>query len=185
MGRFDSPELLAAWRDRGEWPAIHVPVVNMAVEMMIGMRLIDLGCSYGLLGARLAGVLGLEAVLGLDADEAVLAAAIEAKVPIHHQLLRVTKDTLTDLIWAVSDFRADCMVCRRILPELFGDDLELGDLFGAKMARAGVKEMIVQGRVDSGRATNKLHNVEAEVAMLRRCWEPIRQQGSVVYLRAR
>lgn len=181
--RFDSREHLDAWKATGRWPEIHTPVTNMALNMLYGMRLVDLGCSYGLLGARLKAVLGLEAVLGLDADAAVLQAAQEAGVPIELTVLKITG--YQDVLAAVSAFRADCMVCRRILPELFGHDLQEGDLFGAKMARAGVKEMIVQGRVDSGRATNALHNVDAEVDMLRRSYTLVRKEGSVAYLRAR
>lgn len=185
--RFDSPEHLEAWAKTGKWPEIHTPVTNMALNMLYGMRLVDLGCSYGLLGARLRAVLGLQAVLGIDADADVLEAARVHAVPIHLTHMRIEPTTvgIALLRQEVERFNADSMVCRRILPELFGENLGIGRAWAGAMVAAGIKEMIVQGRVDSARSTNPLHNVDAEIEILAGAYALIRKEGSVAYLRAR
>ena len=54
MKRFNSPEHLETWKLRGRYPAIHDCIADTAATFMKGSRLLDLGCSYGLLGARIA-----------------------------------------------------------------------------------------------------------------------------------
>jgi hypothetical protein len=58
------------------------------------------------------------------------------------------------------------IIARRIMPELFGADLDLGKRFAADMAAAGIREILIEGRVVSARSTNALASIDAEVEML-------------------
>ena len=167
MRPFNGPEYLHAWASNGEWPAIHTPMAEFAMIYMRGSVLLDLGCSFGLLGARISEEAGgaIRAV-GIDADERVIAASQAAKVPIAITHMRVTRETLPDLTAFLAEAQPDTIIARRVLPELWGEDLDGGREFASVIAAAGVREVLIEGRVVSERATNPLRSVADEVALL-------------------
>jgi hypothetical protein len=182
MKRFNSPEHLSTWQERGRYPAIHDGIADAAASLMRGKCLLDLGCSYGLLGARIAKESGQGMPLGIDADGKVIAAARDAKVSMFFTHLRVTAETLPLVAELVRDHSIDVIIARRILPELFGQEVMVGGMFAAMMAKAGVKEMFVEGRVVSERSTNALASIDAEVAMLSGSYREARRIKAVSYL---
>src|SRR3954469_9754568 len=80
--RFNSPEHLAAWQERGQFPVIHDAMARAAANLMRGDGILDLGCSYGLLGARIAHENVARAVVGVELDPQVIQAASTAGVPV-------------------------------------------------------------------------------------------------------
>jgi hypothetical protein len=184
MKRFNSPEHLETWKTRGRYPAIHDGIADAAASLMRGKQLLDLGCSYGLLGARIAKGAGQGMALGIEADGKVIDAAKTAGVRVFFNQIRITDETLSLVSVLVRDHDIDVVIARRILPELFGDDLDLGRHFASEMAAAGVKEIFVEGRVVSGRSTNALASIDAEVGMLSGSYREVRRIKAVSYLQA-
>jgi hypothetical protein len=184
MKRFNSPEHLETWKLRGRYPAIHDAIGDAAATYMRGSRLLDLGCSYGLLGARIAKEAGQAAPIGIEADPKVIEASRAAGVPIGLIHWRVVESSLSELGKIVAGDGINVIIARRILPELFGNDLEFGKRFAATMAAAGVKEMFVEGRVVSARSTNALASIDHEVAMLSGSFHEVRRIKAVSYLKA-
>jgi hypothetical protein len=182
--RFNSPEHLETWRTRGRYPAIHDGIADAAASFMRGKRLLDLGCSFGLLGARIAKEIGHDTAIGVEADRSVISAAKAAGVPMVFHNIKVAADTLTQLEAVVRCHGINVIVARRIMPELFGSDLDLGVRFAALMGAAGVKEMLIEGRVLSGRSTNALASIDAEVVMLAGSYREVRRVKAVSYLQA-
>jgi SAM-dependent methyltransferase len=180
--RFNSPEHLATWRETGCFPAIHDAIAGVAVAYLRGTRLLDLGCSYGLLGARIVKEAGLEAGFGVDADGEVIAAAKRAGVPLTFRELRITGETLPHLLGVLVESLADIVIARRVLPELFGEDLPAGRTFANLLAGAGVKEIILEGRANVATAVNRLRSIEEEVDLLSGRYREQRRVGAVSYL---
>lgn len=183
--RYDSAAHLAAWAKDGTFPKIHNAIVNVAAAELGARVVLDLGCSYGLLGARLIKMGVVDIAIGVDIDGDVLQAAHDAGVPITQHHLKIEPATFAELLASVRGHRVTAVLARRILPELFGHDIPAGKQFAHLLARAGVKEMVVEGRVISPSATNPLQSIDAEVAMLDEAFKEKRRVGAVSYLLAR
>gem|GEM_PF-4820675 len=180
--RFNSPEYLRAWQLQGQWPAIHNAMTDFALANMRGSFLLDLGCSYGLLGARIAMEAGGLACAGIDADAKVVEAAVEAGVPMRFHVLSVNKDTLPDLEKILTVSRPKTMIARRVLPELWGYDLEGGRAFVELLAASGLREIFLEGRVASERATNPLRSIDDEVTLLSPRYREVTRSKALSYL---
>ncbi len=181
--RFNSIEYLEAWRERKEWPAIHNAMTDFALTNMAGTALLELGCAFGLLGARIA----LEAdcdvkAFGVDADMRTISLASAAKVPIRIHHLAVTRETLPVLRAYIEVEKVTSLVARRVLPELWGEDLEGGAAFADMLAEAGVREVLLEGRVASERATNPLRSIDEEVGLLARNFREVTRAKALSYL---
>lgn len=184
--RFDSPELLQAWRETGRWPAIHDAIAQMALEYLRGQVLLDLGCAFGLLGARIVAETGLRSAIGVDANKATLAASEAAAVPVTRYCLQIVdRPSMAELGAIIKRHQVDVIVARRILPELFGHDIDLGRAFVDMAADLGVKEMLVQGRVETPDAVNPMRSIEREVFFLNQRYDCVALRGPVAYLTAR
>ena len=184
--RFNSPEHLETWKRTKRYPAIHDAMFDAAGSLLRGTRVLDLGCSYGLLGSRIAKLLGYDTAIGVEADKSVISAAEQAGVSLVFHNIRVAADTMSQLEAIILAHGINVIIARRIMPELFGDNLQLGADFAGMCAYCGVKEMLIEGRVLSGRSTNALASIDAEVAMLTGggAYREARRIKAVSYLQA-
>lgn len=164
--RFNSPELLDTWKRTGRFPAIHDDMAAAALNLVRGTRFLDLGCGFGLLGARIAKAAGEHVCIGVEADKSVIEAGTAAGVRTVYHHLRLTAETLDQFVSIVRCHGINVILARRVMPELFGEDTTLGVRFACAMYHAGVKEMLVEGRVVSARSTNALASIDHEIAML-------------------
>jgi SAM-dependent methyltransferase len=180
--RFNSPEHLDTWKRFKRYPAIHDNMAAAASSYLRGTRILDLGCSYGLLGSRIAKELGYDTAIGVEADTAVIHAAEQVGVNMVFHNIRISAETMSQLDAIIRAHGVNVILARRVMPELFGDDLQLGVRFAAMCASAGVKEMLVEGRVLSGRSTNALASIDAEVAMLAGCYREAKRVKAISYL---
>ena len=180
--RFNSPSYLDAWKQRGEWPVIHNPMADFAAAQMRGQSLLDLGCAFGLLGARISKEAGGIPCVGVERDPVTITAATEAGVPIKFAAMKVTRETLTELIAVIATHKVDTIIARRILPELWGEDLEGGKAFASVIAATGVREVFLEGRIESERATNPLRSVNEEVALLSGPYREVSRMSALRYL---
>lgn len=180
--RFDSRERLDTWQIGGGFPAIHNDIVTAAIVYVRGRRVLDLGCSYGLLGARLIAAEAAEFVVGVERDAEIVRQARDAGVPITFAVFAVNRSTMPALEALVLVHKLDVLVARRVLPELFGEDLELGRDFARAIAGAGISEMLIEGRVATRNAKNALATVDQEVALLDSSYKEARRVGAVSYL---
>lgn len=185
--RYNSPELLEEWRVTGQWPAIHNQMAEMAITYVTGHRLLDLGCSYGLLGARITAEGGMRPGIGVDVSADAIAAGKAAHVPLDLKFMRVLprRSDWLDLMAIIRDNAIDVVIARRVFPEIFGEHVEEMGAFGEELRRAGVKELLLQGRVETAQATNRLHSVVQEYRELANSFRDVAVRGSVAYLVAR
>lgn len=180
--RFDSDEHLERWRGTGRFPAIHDAVAKMVVEETRSTRWCDLCSSTGLLGARLR-TRHRMFVVGIEGDADAVGRGIRAGVRLDGVLVtRIDFDHLDEVRMHLEAHRVQGIVARRCLPELFevpGNRAALPRLF----AEAGVQELVVEGRVASGRATSAFPSIVQEVEALAPFYVEARRVGAVSYLR--
>lgn len=180
--RFNSPEYLEQWKATGAWPVIHNAMADFAASHMRGESLLDLGCSYGLLGARIAEEAGGMRCAGIDADEKVIEAAQSAGVVMRFFQMKITREKLPDLAEIIHEVEATVIIARRVLPELWGEDQLGGAHFAITLAEAGVREIFLEGRVASERATNPLRSIGDEVRLLSERYREVHRSKALSYL---
>lgn len=180
--RFDAPEYIHRWRESGAYPAIHAQVVRMCVESLEGVRGVDVCCSHGLLGAQLMANYGFN-MIGIDGDSKAVALALDNRVPLPIHKMKVTQATIGQFFAHVVQHGAQFLVMRRCAPELFGGDLQFGEAFFKQAVESGINEVILEGRVKTASATNKLPSVEHEIDLAGEYYRVIQKVGQVAHLR--
>lgn len=181
--RFDSQEHIDKWYRLGHYPAIHTPVVKMAAEQLVGVRGVDVCCSHGLLGTQLQKNHGLN-MIGVDGDRKAITLAREHGIPMPISEMKITPATVRAFFAECAAHNAQFLIMRRCAPELFGDNLEFGREFFGMAALWGIKEIILEGRVRTPKATNKLSCLEAEITLTHPVFQVYKTTGNVAYLRA-
>jgi hypothetical protein len=181
--RFDSQEHIDKWYRQGHYPAIHAPVVSMAVAELRGVRGVDVCCSHGLLGTQLLKNNGLN-MLGVDGDRKAITLAREHGIPMPIHEMKITRATMKEFFVECVMHGAQFLIMRRCAPELFGDDLEFGREFFSTAQSVGIQEIVLEGRVRTPRATNKLSCLEAEIELTCPLYQVHKTTGNVAYLRA-
>jgi trans-aconitate methyltransferase len=182
--RFGSAEHLDAWRAYGAYPRIHDAIFRVIITEMMGTRVLDLGCCYGLLAQRVLRQAGIKLAIGVDADAKAISAGAAAGIGAELLSLEVNEASLPQLIAMVTRHKIDVLIARRVLPELFGGHPELGRRFATEMRGAGIREVFLEGRVATAKAVNPLSSIEAEVEMLSAGFREVQRVGAVSYLRA-
>jgi hypothetical protein len=175
--KFDDPQYLADWVKAKKYPQIH-DKMTYAAQFMQGGNLLDLCCSYGLLGARLGEMYPekFPVVVGVDGDEKVVQASHVAGMCDGPQArldellyLRIEPTTILQLIALIGHFQITSVVARRAFPELFSEEMGSGHEFGRQTAQrlheACIKEILIEGRIYSARSTNTLAKLENEVEL--------------------
>lgn len=180
--RFDAQEHIDRWYTQGHYPAIHSPVVKMAVNELRGVRGVDVCCSHGLLGAQLFKNHGLN-MIGVDGDHKAIMLARERGIPMPIHEMKINRATAKEFFVECVMHGAQFLIMRRCAPELFGDDLDFGREFFSTAESVGIKEIVLEGRVRTPKATNKLATVEAEIALAQPFFRVFAAEGNVAYLR--
>jgi SAM-dependent methyltransferase len=180
--RFNSPEHLDVWRAIGRFPSIHDALYQLIAEQSDGKGFLDLCCSTGLLGQRiLKGIKGAR-VYGVDADIKALDAAVVAGITYPMLKLTLMPAMIETFLAHVRDNRIDVLVARRCMPELFGSDRAFGLAFVEGIAKAGVKEVFLQGRVPTVKAVNQLASIQQEIALFASRYTVIAQKNDCAAL---
>lgn len=160
--RFNSPDYLTAWVQTGKFPEIHDDIFDAVVNYSSGGVMLDLCCSTGLLTKRLQ-KFGAH-VIGVDADSVAITAGLSFNIE-NLQQLKVTRETVSNLVNIVLNQRVRVLIARRCFPELFGEDLEFGREFAGLMASNGIEEIFIEGRVKTRNAINALATLDSEVSL--------------------
>lgn len=168
MSRFSSDEHLTRYLETGVFPDIHRPMVE-AVQWACpaDARFIDLGACFGLLGAAVLTLRPGAFAIGVERSARAIEDGQRAGVPMQCIRLDVRRETLPDLVALVRRFRVNTILARRVLPELWGEDIEGGRMFAQSMRGAGVRQVIIEGRKAVASARNNLASVELEAAIMR------------------
>ncbi len=182
MGRFDSPELVAAWLADGTYPVIHQGMYSWVREN-VGPgdgAVLDLCSSSGLLARRLARAGYQTAAVTMPGPALTLGkdAGVYDHTPVLE--LRISPAELPELDRWVRAQKVRTIVARRALPELHD---ALGDVDFSIMAEmwadAGVRTVLVEGRMAAGRSAHPLRSVAHEVDALGARWRREALRGNL------
>lgn len=182
--RFDAQEYVLNWVANKQFPQIHTNIVNTAVSNLRGVRGVDVCCSHGLLATKMSTQHGYH-MIGIDADKRAIALARENKIPVIIHEMKIQPSSENAFFELCKQHDAQFLIMRRCLPELFGDNLAFGQLFFQKAAEAGINELVLEGRVKTPKATNKLATIEAEIELVKDHYKLVQLNGNVAYLRNR
>lgn len=185
--RYDSEELVKRYKESGQFPEIHNDIFNFILNIMpVNARMLDLGCSTGLLTIRLqrAGF----ACIGIDGDMQAItkspAEPIRDFIPAPVIFKEVKQPYIQFFEW-LDQYRCNTLVARRILPELFGHDLPLGKAFIMLLRHAGINRIFLEGRKAHQQPVNALATVDDEIELLSDCYELKQRAGNCAYLTAK
>lgn len=181
MARFNSIERLQAWEASGAFPAIHNDIFGMVQAYARGDRMLDICCSYGLLGQRLL-TAGAEAVCGIEMDTTVVEAAREAGIAVPILNIKITRDTLPEVLAFLAEHKPTVLVARRCISEIFATDLEWGPAFSRTIRTAGIAEVVLEGRAIVARPTHPIPTVVEEVACLAGAFREVRRVGQCSHM---
>jgi hypothetical protein len=179
---FKSPELIDAWSQTRAYPAIHDEIFKSILENSLSKSFCDLGCCYGLLGQRIMDAMPGVKCIGFDADYGAIKAGQSAGVQVEMYQAKIDRTNMGRVVGMMRECKVSCLIARRILPEIWGDDIEGGKQFAALMADNFVNEIYVQGRLASERAVNNLSSVGAEIEMLSEHYRPTFVRGQIARL---
>jgi len=161
---FSSVELLEAYRDKGQFPAIHDAIFAQVSQHAKGRSFCDLGACTGLLTRRLATIDGAK-VCGIEGNPRFIASGREHGIDMPILALKVSQRTFGEFSDFIERHKVDVLVARRVMPELWGEDLDGGVAFSSLLASLGVREIFIEGRIYSDRSTNALAKLETELRL--------------------
>lgn len=182
--RYDSIERLRAWQLRGAFPQIHADIAGIIQAYVRGDRMLDLCCSYGLLGQRLMAT-GATKVCGIESESDTVAAARSAGIAVDILELNIARETLPAVVALITTNALTVVVARRCIPELFPHDPQWAIDFAAAINAAGIMEIVLEGRAPVARPAHRIPTVEAEVACFAGSYREVRRIGQCSYLVAK
>lgn len=137
----------------GILPPAHDDMMRMIDAKVKGKRFLEICCGNGLLSLRIARTVKGSEVLSTDGDTPAFREAANAGMWRHEGMyrtrpLKLTMYTLPALCDQIRHFRAEVIVGFRCFSTLFGGNREFAMRFSHDVWRAGVREMVVEGRRD-------------------------------------
>jgi hypothetical protein len=171
--RFDCPEYVRAWQDTGKFPPIHDGIFALLKAKIPvaedGTTVLDLGSSTGLLSRRMADA-GYT-VYAIEGSVATSNVGREAGIYDGIEIMRsrLKTEDLRDLREWMHRQEISVVMARRVFPEL--DDYGVAPQFLARVfAEAGVKHILVEGRLQRPYATHRLKSLSDEITALGDLW---------------
>ena len=180
--RFNSEEHLVTWQGNKKFPAIHDDIFFAISAFSKGNGFLDLCCSTGLLAQRVKAYIAKN-VVGVDGDEAALQLAGLSGIDVELICLKVLPETIKELAKIIEKHKIDTVIARRCFPELFGNDIEFGEVFAELLYQLGIKEIFIEGRIATKTATNALASLKDECQLVSKYYEVIKTHKNVAYLR--
>lgn len=157
---YDNLEYIKTYKKTGVYPRIHNNIFSQT-EYVPVKNVLDLGCSIGILTHRLGNV--YDNVVGIEPNRKSLENAI-FKDNVTFYNFEVNKDKLKLLKKVIEKHNIEAVFARRVISEIYttgGEELlyELSDLF----KECEIKYLVIEGRIDTKRATHYLNNVDKEI----------------------
>lgn len=166
-GRYNDQAYVEAWQSGRRYPTIHNAIFDAAAELLPAPakagRVLDLGCSTGLLGRRLCDHLGYD-VAWTDGDEDALQRGLEAGVIESDHYLRcvLTPESIEAFQGFLVDQGVRTVVARRVL--CVYSDRTSPDMLRELFAAAGVERILLEGQRRDRRAVHPFGSADQQVA---------------------
>lgn len=157
---YDNLDYIKNYNKTGTYPRIHNNIFSQVKYVPVD-NVLDLGCSIGILTHRLGNE--YKTVVGIEPNRKSLENAIfRDNVTFYN--FEINKNKLKLLKKVIEKHNIQGIFARRVISEIYttgGEELlyELSDLF----KECGIKYLVIEGRIDTKRATHYLNNVDKEI----------------------
>lgn len=179
--RFSSEDYLRDFRASGAFPEIHDPLFQLVLSEALGTSGVDLACCYGLLGERISKEADIS-MFGVEFSQDFITAGLDAGIDIPMYQMEVKAETLMQLLALVKKHSATVLVARRAFPEIFPEpESQFCRDFVEGIHGAGIKEVFLQGRLESARSTHPLSGIDKEGSILLSHYRKVKQYGQLAY----
>lgn len=170
MSRFHDPQLVAAYRETGAFPAIHDDIAGLVRDHKGRHSVaLDLGACTGLLSARLVQELGFTRVLAVEPNANYIKAGVS---PTGVSWIRTAAHTNPERLGQLCRLEGvTVVVARRVFPEIEESRRGAVRELGAALADAGVELIALEGRVRVPKPSAKLSDADLEAAELAHDYE--------------
>lgn len=185
MAVFDDEKLINNYKENKQFPNIHSNITNVLEKVLCKEdSVIDLGTCYGLLAKKITQITNKK-VIGIDAYHGYLDKAIKDK-KIKYVCIKIDYSTLDQLKKLIDKEEISTIVARRIFPEIFEcTDCKFMSIMAKMFYESKIEKIIIEGRIDSKRSVNKLHNIFEEVKIFENYYECTSINKRIAVLRRR
>ena len=180
--RFHSTEHLEQWAKSGKFPDIHCDIFNFILQESDCKYFLDLGACFGLLAQRVNEKMPNANCIGVEANKGFIESAKKYGIKANIIHLNINTNTIKELTRIISINKTQAIIARRIMPELWGQNIIGGIEFAREVRDAGIKEIFLQGRAKTKNATNQLHSLEAEIKMFDGIYKTQTKNGDIAKL---
>lgn len=181
--RFDDEFYLQDYK-RGNFPKIHDRIFQLISSRMMGNSCVDLCGNSGLLGQRVIDILGEPCILIEGSQSAIdMATKYQTSIPKHQLVIK--KGTYGVIDKLIRENKINVLIARRCISELFTSVTDPDRHDWANMLHAaGVREVFLQGRAVTVKATHPIPSVAEEIQCFPDRYKVVYQQGQLAYLKA-
>lgn len=172
--RFNDEQHIKDYKNRGVYPRIHGDIFSLDKHIPAS-NVLDIGCSTGLLTARLADK--HKKVVGIDSDKKALQQAREIKkrnVALYEG--KINEQTVNEVEQILKDHNINVIYARRVLPELTDvGGLSLIETLVTMFYTQKVKYVVLEGRQRRRSATHVMKDIDKEISRFVGLYKPIKR----------
>lgn len=163
--RFDSPEYVNDYLERGAFPRIHDHIFTLTAMKTQVAPAIDLGSCTGLLSVRLVERLHLPLVIGIEASAKLIAKAV-THPQVKYVNMRIERANFPRLAGIIKERGIKLIVARRVFPEIGNSDAAIIPALAQVFDESGIEEIVLEGRVFSSRSLGLMPSSDKECELL-------------------
>lgn len=184
--KYDAQEYVDAFNQEGKYPRIHDNIFDVCKQFIpLNENVMDLGACTGLLSMRLVQQGVARQVVGLEPNKNSLKRAVKHP-DIDYYNFGVSLTDMSKVCRVLQNYQVGAVVARRVFPEIVEHaGIEAVKEFGRVASKYGVDLIVLEGRVQTKRATNMLNSADVEVKALAAYYEQIAVHGNVRVMKRR
>lgn len=182
--RFNSQEYLDQYVSKGIFPKIHDDIAHLIEAKAQKVPAMDFGSCIGLLSVRLVEQLGMPLAIGIEPNMTDYDRAIYHP-NVTYLSVPVNADHLGLIETCIRVNGVKLLVARRVISEIGFDNFAFMPVLSEALARSGVKEIVLEGRAYTPRATHPIPGSEKECELLSSHFDVMASYKNCRYLRVR
>lgn len=179
--RFNDEQHINDFKAHGTYPRIHDDIYTLDKHIPAS-HVLDIGCSIGLLTARLAEKHDI--VVGIDSDIKAVQKAREIRKPnVTLYGCKINNETIDEIERILKDHNINVIYARRVLPELTdAGGLSLIEKLVTMFYTQKVKYVVLEGRQRRRNAMHVMKDIDKEVSRFMGLYKPIEKFKECVLL---
>lgn len=184
--KYDAQEYVDAFHQEGKYPKIHDNIFDVCKQFIpTDTNVMDLGACTGLLSMRLIQQGVARKVVGLEPNKKSLSRAVKHP-DITYYNVGVTGETIPRMRSVFHNYGVQAIVARRVFPEIVEHaGVNTLKTFARIASECEVDLIILEGRVETKRATSMLSAADTEVKAISQYYEQVFTHKNVRVMKRR